>query len=437
MHYTPALFRNRVAFLMESCMSKLTGARGPKPLRTDHPAASVLVLGAGKVGKSVAELLLALGAGAYSVTLADREKSNLELAERNMERLRATLKRPIHFTSRLVDASKPAAVRAALKGHDYVVCMLPFDLTRGLAELANDMGIHYFDVTEDVQATERVIDIHKQKRAKAALVPQCGLAPGYIAIAANHVAKQFSEVHDLKLRVGALPQYPTNALKYNVTWSTSGLVNEYCEPCNVMLDGKPVKCPALEGLEWFSFEGVEYEAFYTSGGVGTLIESLLREKKVTQETSIAYKTIRYPGHRDLMKFLLQDLRLGHDDSTPNQRGVKFDRRLCIDLLDHAIPHAPQDIAVIFINCIGIRNGRREQQNFERKVRAVDLWGRTWPAIELTTAAGVCGMVELHRTAALPNKGFIRQEEADLEAFNATPFGRAYEAPDSIESVARG
>ena len=75
---------------------------------------------------------------------------------------------------------------------------------------------------------------------------------------------------ELFLRVGALPQYPNNALHYNVTWSTAGVVNEYCEPCNVMLEGKIAKLPALEGLENFSFEGIEYEAFYTSGGIGSL-----------------------------------------------------------------------------------------------------------------------------------------------------------------------
>lgn len=398
---------------------------------------NVLVLGGGKVGKSVAELLLGCGRGAYRVTLADREQANLREAADNIARMKSKVRHAVEFSTRVLDASDSAAVREALKGHEYVVCMLPYDLTRGLAEMANDAGVHYFDVTEDVKATDQVLKIDRERRARVALVPQCGLAPGYIAIAAHALTKDFDEVHDLKLRVGALPQFPTNALKYNVTWSTSGLVNEYCEPCNVMLDGQMVKCPALEGLEWFSFEGIEYEAFYTSGGVGTLIDTLVAEKKVCRESSIAYKTIRYPGHCHLMKFLLQDLRLGLDEAKVTPRGNRFDRRACIDLLDYAIPHAPQDVAVVFINCIGMRNGRREQRNFQRAVKATDIFGRTWPAIELTTAAGVCGMVDLHRLGKLPKTGFIRQEQCSLEAFSATPFGRAYEAPAKIEAEAIG
>jgi len=398
---------------------------------------SVLVLGGGKVGKSVADLLLACGVGAYRVTLADRDDANLAEASANMTRLKASVRHPVEFSTLKLDASDRAAVRAALKGHDYVVCMLPFDLVAGIAEDANELGVNYFDVTEDVETTDRVRAIADAGRAKVALVPQCGLAPGYIAIAAYDIAREYTTLHDLTLRVGALPQYPTNALKYNVTWSTAGVVNEYCEPCNVMLDGTLVKVPALEGLENFSFEGVEFEAFYTSGGVGSLVETLVAQKKTSHETKIAYKTIRYPGHRDLMKFLLQDLRLGVEHAAPARSGKVFDRRMAMDLLDHAIARTLQDVVVIFINCIGIKDGQRQQVNFQRSVRATTMFGRVWPAIELTTAAGVCGMLDLHRLGKLRKTGFIKQEECTLAMFNESIFGMAIEEPGGLEKRVGG
>ncbi len=384
---------------------------------------SVLVLGAGKVGKSVAELLLGAGGGAYRVTVADRDEANLRTAEGNLQRLKGLVKHAVEFAVKRVDVSDMSAVRGVMAGHDYVVCMLPFNFVAGIAELANELGVHYFDVTEDVETTDRVRAIAEQGRAKVALVPQCGLAPGYIAIAANDIARDFSEIHDLTLRVGALPQFPTNQLKYNITWSTAGVVNEYCEPCRVMLGGKTVAVPALEGLENFSFEGVEYEAFYTSGGVGSLIESMAEKGKVSAETKIAYKTIRYPGHNTLMKFLLQDLRLGNEHAAPTAKGRVFDRALAVDLLDQGIAATTQDVVVLFVNCIGIKDGRREQVNFKRAVKSGELWGRVWPAIELTTAAGVCGMVELHRTGKLPATGLVKQEQATVEMFGAMEFGR--------------
>lgn len=395
---------------------------------------NVLVLGGGKVGKSVAELLLACGRGAYRVTIADRDAGHLAEAAENLGRLRTRVGHAVEFSTRTVNAADRDAVRELLKGHDYVVCMLPYDLVAGIAEDANEMGVHYFDVTEDVETSERVRAIDAEGRARVALAPQCGLAPGYIAIAAYEIARKFSQIHELTLRVGALPQYPTNALHYNVTWSTAGVVNEYCEPCHVMIDGRPARLPALEGLETFSFEGVEYEAFYTSGGVGSLIETLVAEGKTTAESRIAYKTIRYPGHRDLMKFLLQDLRLGVEDAKATEGGRVFDRRLAIDLLDHAIARTLQDVVIVFINGIGIREGRREQINFKRAVHAVELFGRTWPAIELTTAAGVCAMVDLHRLGKIRATGFVRQEECSLAEFNRTVFGLAFENPRGIEAA---
>ncbi len=395
---------------------------------------NVLVLGGGKVGKSVAELLLACGRGEYRVTLADRDEANLREGEANLRRLKSLAPHAIEFEAKRVDAADRNAVRGALKGMDYVICMLPFDLVSGVAEDAAAAGAHYFDVTEDVRATDGVRAL-AAKGVKSALVPQCGLAPGYIAIAAYDIARQFDIVHDLTLRVGALPQYPTNALKYNVTWSTAGVVNEYCEPCNVMLDGQMVKVPALEGLENFSFEGVEYEAFYTSGGVGSLIDTLIAEKKTTPQTKLAYKTIRYPGHRDLMKFLLQDLRLGEKGVREGKGGRTYDRALAVDVLDHGVPRTAQDMVVVFINCIGEKDGQRRQVNFQRTIRATQLFGRVWPAIELTTAAGVCAMVDMHRRGALPATGFVKQEQCGLAEFNATPFGLAFEGPERLEAAA--
>ncbi len=411
---------------------------------------NVLVLGGGKVGKSVAELLLACGGGGYRVTLADRDEANLRTAAANIAQLREHVKHPVELSTTKIDASDKAQVRAALTGQDYVICMLPFNLVAGVAEMANELGVNYFDVTEDVAATEGVKKIADSGRARVALVPQCGLAPGYIAIAAYDLARDFAEIHDLTLRVGALPQYTTRALKYNVTWSASGVVNEYCEPCNVMLSGAQVKVPALEGLEHFSFEGVDYEAFYTSGGVGSLIDTLAAEGKTVNESNVAYKTIRYPGHRDLMKFFLEDLRLNVEHAAPTASGRVFDRALAVDLLEHAIARTLQDVVVVFINCVGVRGtgrsggggavggsgGGREQVNFKRTIHATTIFGRIWPAIELTTAAGVCAMVDLHRLGKVRASGFVKQEEVALAEFNKTVFGLAYENPGAIEGAVR-
>ena len=107
-------------------------------------------------------------------------------------------------------------------------------------------------------------------------MPQCGLAPGFISIVANDLARRFDKLDEVRMRVGALTEHPTNRLKYELTWSTEGLVHEYLAKCDAIVDGKACKVQPLEGYETFTLDGIDYEAFNTSGGVGTLGDTLRR-----------------------------------------------------------------------------------------------------------------------------------------------------------------
>jgi saccharopine dehydrogenase-like NADP-dependent oxidoreductase len=183
-------------------------------------------------------------------------------------------------------------------------------------------------------------------------VPQCGLAPGFISIVANDVAQRFDTLRDVSMRVGALPTFPNNALKYNLTWSTDGLINEYCNPCEAIVDGQLRETAALEEIEHFSLDGIDYEAFNTSGGLGTLCESL--EGKVQ---NLNYKTVRYPGHRDIVKMLIRDLELG-----------KIERRPILkDVLETSIPMTKQDVVLVFVSVVGMRAGRLEQESYAKNL----------------------------------------------------------------------
>lgn len=353
-----------------------------------------LILGAGKIGAIIAEMLAETGD--FEVTLADADPAHLTREGRR------------HRISRtLVDVRDPAALRAAMRGAERVVSALPYYLNIPIAEAARDVGLHYFDLTEDVATTQRVRDLARD--AKTAFVPQCGLAPGFIGIAAHALSTTFDRLREVRLRVGALPLYPDNGLKYNLTWSTDGLINEYCNPCEAILDGRRRELLALEGLEHFSLDGLDYEAFNTSGGVGSLCETL--DGKVE---TLTYKTVRYPGHRDIMKLLLSDLRLSER------------RELLKDVLENAVPVTHQDVVLIFVTVAGWRDGRLTQESYARKVYGGSVAAHPeWSAIQITTAAGLCAMVDLHREGRLPRTGFVRQEQADLADILANRFGRYY------------
>lgn len=358
----------------------------------------VLVLGAGKIGGAIVDLLG--GSGDWVVTVADQKREFLGLIpEDRAERT-------------LVDVANPASLSRLAAGHDYLISALPFFLNPGVAQVARSVGAHYFDLTEDVATTRAVREV--AAGAETAFVPQCGLAPGFISIAAYDLAKRFDRLREVRMRVGALPQFPVDTLKYNLTWSTDGLINEYCNPCEAIREGRLTEMLPLEGLESFSLDGVDYEAFNTSGGLGTLCESL--EGRVDR---LDYKTVRYPGHRDVMKMLLEDLRL------------RDRRELLKDVLERSVPITHQDVVLVFVTVSGWRDARLTQETYARKIYAHEVEGRLMSAIQLTTAAGVCAMVDLHAKGQLPRSGFIRQEDASLEPFLANRFGRHYASATQV------
>ena len=363
------------------------------------------LVGAGKIGEAIATLLGETGD--YRLRVIDRDQA----------RIGAFRHAGLQVDSCDLDASSNLA--PLLGGEEMVISACPYHLTPVIAAAAKAAGAHYFDLTEDVESTRAVKRL--ALGADTAFVPQCGLAPGFISIAAHSSSRGFESLRDLRMRVGALPIYPSNALKYNLTWSTDGLINEYCNPCEAIVDGQLREVPALEEIEEFSLDGVNYEAFNTSGGLGTLCETL-----AGRVDNLNYKTVRYPGHRDIVKMLIRDLRLG------------MHRQLLKEVLEAAIPMTAQDLVLIFVTATGQKGGRLTQETFVRKVYGREVGGKYLSAIQLTTAAGICAMVDLMAEGKLGRRGFIRQEQVSLDTFLDNRFGRFYGGEDAARhKVATG
>ena len=361
----------------------------------------ITLLGAGHIGQTIARLLAA--SGDYDVTVVDRSPEAL-----------ARLSGP-GIQTRVADTAQAADLLAVLRGQDAVINALPYHLATLAATAAREAGCHYFDLTEDVAATKAIQDL--ARGARTAFMPQCGLAPGFIGIVAHHLAQSFDTLQEVKMRVGALPAFPTNALKYNLTWSVDGLINEYCHPCEAIRGGQNIEVLPLEGLEHFSLDGTEYEAFTTSGGLGTLCETLAGRVQ-----TLDYKSVRYPGHRDLMKLLLEELQLNKDTETLKA------------ILRKSIPSTMQDVVLVFVTVSGLRGGSLVQEVFARKIFADRNEIAPLSAIQITTAAGICAAVDLFREGRLPQSGFIRQEQVALPDFLANRFGRAYQQSRQVESI---
>jgi saccharopine dehydrogenase-like NADP-dependent oxidoreductase len=359
----------------------------------------VAVIGAGKIGSTIVDMLA--GSGAYEVLVIDRSAEAL-----------ATLNPHPAATTRAMAIDDPDALAEALNGCFAVANAAPYHLTTIVARAAKLAHAHYLDLTEDVASSRVVRELAAD--ADTAFIPQCGLAPGFITIAAWALAKHFDELHDVRLRVGALPRYPSNALNYNLTWSTDGVINEYCEPCEAIVNGRLREVPALEECEEFALDGVTYEAFNTSGGLGTLCQTL--DGKVR---NLNYRTIRYPGHAAIMKALLNDL------------GLRDRRPLLKDILENAVPATLQDVVIVFVTVSGLKQGRLMQETYVNRIFSQPLAGELKSAIQITTAGAICAVLDLLAQGRLPQKGFVRQEDIALDDMLSNRFGRFYAPEDPI------
>jgi saccharopine dehydrogenase-like NADP-dependent oxidoreductase len=363
----------------------------------------VVVVGAGKIGSMIVDFLAQ--AEDYRLAVVDQDAASL-----------ASLQAPATVERIVAAADGSPELAHAFKGAFAVVNALPYSATAAVASAAKAAGAHYLDLTEDVAATRVVKAL--AEGAKSAFIPQCGLAPGFISIVAADLAAGFDELHDVRLRVGALPRYPSNALNYNLTWSTDGVINEYCEPCEAVVDGRLREVPALEECESFSLDGVTYEAFNTSGGLGTLAETLAGRVR-----NLNYRTIRYPGHAAIMKALLSDLNLRNR------------RHVLKDILENAVPGTLQDVVIVFVTVSGMKAGRLMQETYVNHIYAQPIGGRVRSAIQITTAGSVCAVLDLLAEGELPATGFVRQEEIPLATFLANRFGRCYAPREELARIA--
>jgi saccharopine dehydrogenase-like NADP-dependent oxidoreductase len=374
----------------------------------------ILVLGAGKIGALISGLLAECGS--YRVQLADAIEGTAGDV--------ASAHGLDTITAFDLDANDKNALTEHVRQHRplAVVSSLPYFCNVAVAEIARAEGLHYFDLTEDVAVTEAVRKI--ATGADHVFAPQCGLAPGFISIAANELIQHFDELKAVKLRVGALPQHPNNVLKYSLTWSTDGVINEYGNLCNAIVDGEEVDVLPLEGLESIEIDGKKYEAFNTSGGLGSLGETY-----GDRVVNMNYKTIRYPGHCEQMRLLMNGLKMNHDRETLKR------------ILENSVPQTLQDVVIIYAAVNGLQDGEFREENYVNKVYPQVVAGRLWSAIQITTAAGVCSVIDIVLADPTQYTGFVAQEQFRLEDILDNRFGRYYAYGgsniESAEMVARG
>jgi saccharopine dehydrogenase-like NADP-dependent oxidoreductase len=345
----------------------------------------VAVLGLGKVGHLAAELLAESG---FAVTGIDARE-----------------KQAAHITTSVTDLTDAAALKHVLTGHEAVLSCLPYHLNKSVSSVAHALGIHYFDLTEDVPTTQHIREL--AETSEGIMAPQCGLAPGFVGIVGAHLADQFHKVRSIRLRVGALPQNPTGLLGYAFNWSPEGVVNEYLNDCKVIEEGMLKTVSAMEWLEQLYIDGTPLEAFTTSGGIGSMCETY-----ADRVENLDYKTIRYPGHARLMNFFFHELLM-------RERRAEAGR-----ILTHAKPPVDEDVVYVHVAAEGWSSGLNRKE-FVRAYYPLEIGGRRRTAIAWTTSASVVSVMEMVRDGTLAQQGFLKQETIPMNPYLATRTGNYF------------
>lgn len=340
----------------------------------------VLVFGHGNIGKTIAKLL----ARKWKVIVLDKNK--IEDRSLPYDYRELDIKNLDYENDIFIDAKA-------------IISCLPYFCNQYITKIAVNLDIPYFDLTEDVNFTNWLRDY--VKNSKAPFVSQCGLAPGFINILGNHLLSQLSDPFSLKLRVGAIPQYPNNYLRYGISWSVDGLINEYLNQGESLVNGEIVINDSLAEIERLIIDNEEYEAFNTSGGVGSLVSDL----KNSGLKSLSYKTIRHTDHCERMRVLAYELNLSQN------------RDLFKQVLLQALPVINDDKVVILAEAISNKSSKKyEKIIFPEK-------GLT--AIQLTTSHGLLAIFEEVMTNLDKYQGYVNHSRINYDNFIANEYGKIY------------
>ena len=344
------------------------------------------IVGAGNIGSTIYQLLVS-GGMSYKVSIADQtEKKDIFIADDNYVKLEKGSTQFNQFVN----------------GKTLIVNALPYHQNINLYKACQSAGVAYFDLSEDDGLDEYIAS---SQRGLPFTMPHCGLAPGMSTVVANHLLKGIENPTSVKIRVGALSQNASNKLRYYTSWSGEGLVNEYIGDCQVLQNGKYDTVDALTGYEKVTLDGEEYEAFNTSGGLGTFAKTL--DGKYNS-LDLNYKTLRRIGHHNYVDFLFNDLKIPQNELTDIFR---------------RIPKTNKDIVILYASASG--EGMEDQITYFKIFKPKDINGRFLTAIEYTTAIGLLSMVELYIKGKIPQEGYVRQEDVNWKDATSTTFGSIY------------
>jgi saccharopine dehydrogenase-like NADP-dependent oxidoreductase len=353
--------------------------------------ARIAIIGAGRVGTAAAKIFLM--ASDHELFVIDTSEDALQtLLEKCQD-----LQRPSHRAAfspevqvSLICTEPEDDLSSILSSIDVelVMCATPFTMNIEIATACARLGIHYIDFTEDVSVTEAISKLE----VNSTFVPQTGLAPGLVNYLGLSLFEELGVPASLDLRVGALPQISWAPSHYAITWSPEGLINEYLKPAQRKVDGMFELVDPLSDPELLIVNGIQYEAFTTSGGVGMM-------SAYDHIPNVEYKTIRFPGHLAFVQSMF----------TTTER----DFEKSVSLAKEVFERTRDDVVVLVAHAVDVSGMSASAGLHFYPANELDV-----TALELTTAGVGVGIAELVLNGDLP-LGVLTSAQIPFEKFMQT------------------
>lgn len=364
-------------------------------MSTQSSKCKVLVVGAGRLGAAIVRRLEV--SEHYRVAIADPHRDTLQSnRERGIEGIE------------LCGTQYLPILKNAMQDVAAVVCAAPDFVALDVARAARECGCHYLDASENPATRSQIAAL--AAGASSAFVPGCGLAPGYVSSLAAEVLREAGRDAEVTVYVGALPKQRSNRLGYGNMWGIDGLMTEYTSPCRAIRDGRIVDLLPLSELEDFQFKGMNFEAFTTAGTLDDLVQS-----HAGRVNGLAFKTIRYPGHLDYMKLLIDDLGLGARTA------------MLKSLLLNGLPKVDADQLLVCVESratAGAKLPSGQAAGFRRELHFASselAGGQFESSVAGVSADHVCAVMDLLCAEKLPGRGLLSHSEISLSTLAQSAF----------------
>ena len=332
-----------------------------------------------------------------AVTIAD---FHLEKAEEAAAKIGTD-----RISARQIDASKYEDAVELMRGHDSVISCVNYWYNEWLSRAAIETKANFCDLGGNNYVVDAQLALDADAKAAGInIIPDCGLAPGMVSILAMHGAAKFDEIEEIHIRVGGLPQEPQPPLNYQLVFSVEGLINEYVEVARVVRNGEITEVESMTEVESLSFEGFPpLEAFQTSGGTSTLPDTFLGNIR-----ELDYKTIRYAGHCDKFKTMIDLGLCSSDEITVGSRKV-IPRSVFGELLQQHLPADGPDYVLVRLDFVGKKDGATSSLRYDIVDKQDESTGLS--AMMRTTAFPASIIAQMMARGDVLERGATPQEKA--------------------------